>query len=413
MSQDSVATAAYQGVAAQAANGRTIHKLFGWNVNSRKRWTPTNEQKERFAKLRLLIIDEVSTCDVSIIGKVEVSLRLLLDNPSKLFGGIHVLLVGDWLQQLPVAGQPAFIAASEILHAHNGRDAGSADYLDRVRGINAYRSLNFVVILAENVRHRNDEVWKRILDKWRVGRYDDADIAYVNKIAYNENWTSDRADKTSYCPIIVTSNAIRVEFNSSALQAFCRESGAVFHCFPAQVTRPHHHLSNIQRKLLTCIREDKTSGMPISLEIAVGSMVQCTKNVSNHFKLANGCIGTVVAITPAQNDDIRVRVVDGVEEHQHSLPPEVVFIRLKDYSDRSFHPEFPFGVVPVCQRYERGISVKLPDRQFSVCIRQVPLVLAYSLTTEKCQGLTLTEWFLLRFDIQHDAHHNDHHFMLR
>ncbi|GMF40486.1 unnamed protein product [Phytophthora fragariaefolia] len=252
-SQDSVATAAYQGVAAQAANGQTIHKLFGWNVNSRKRWTPTNEQKERFAKLRLLIIDEVSTCDVSIIGKVDASQRLLLDNPSKLFGGIHVLLVGDWLQQLPVAGQPAFIAASEILHAHNGWDAGSADYLDRVRGINAYRSLNFVVILTENMRHRNDEVWKRILDKWRVGRYDDADIAYVNKIAYNKNWTSDRPDKTSYCPIIVTSNAIRVEFNSSALRAFCRESGAVFHCFPTRVTRPRHHLANIQRKSLTCI----------------------------------------------------------------------------------------------------------------------------------------------------------------
>ncbi|GMF61875.1 unnamed protein product [Phytophthora fragariaefolia] len=103
-SQDSVATAAYQDVAAQAANAQTIHKFFGWNVNSRKRWTPTKEQKERFAKLRLLIIDEVSTCDVSITGIADASLRLLLDNPSKLFGGIYVLLVGDWLQQLPVAG---------------------------------------------------------------------------------------------------------------------------------------------------------------------------------------------------------------------------------------------------------------------------------------------------------------------
>ncbi|GMF61876.1 unnamed protein product [Phytophthora fragariaefolia] len=150
----------------------------------------------------------------------------------------------------------------------------------------------------------------------------------------------------------------------------------------------------MQRKSLTCIRDDKTSEMPISLEIAVGSIAQCTKNVSNHFKLVNGSIGTVVAITPAQNDDIRVRVADGVEEHQHSLPPEVVFIRLKDSSDRSFHPELPLGVVPICQRYERGISVKLPDRQFSVCIRQVPLVLAYPLTTEKCHGLTVDRMVL-------------------
>ncbi|KAJ8554959.1 hypothetical protein ON010_g9524 [Phytophthora cinnamomi] len=189
-SKDSVVTAAYQGVAAQAANGQTIHKLFGWNVNSRRRWTLTNEQKERFAKLRLLIINEISTCDVSIIGKNDASLRILLGSPSKRFGGIHVLLVGDWLQQLPVAGQPAFLAASEILHEQKGRETASSDFLDRVRGINAYRSLNYVVILTENMRHRNDQVWRAILDKWRVGQYDDADIEHVNKIAYYENWTT-------------------------------------------------------------------------------------------------------------------------------------------------------------------------------------------------------------------------------
>jgi hypothetical protein len=99
---NAVMTAAYQGVAAQSANGQTIHKLFGWCVNSKRKWKPTHQQKLRFAELKLLILDEISTCDVKILGMVDASLRELMNKPSRAFGGVHVLLVGDWLQQLPV-----------------------------------------------------------------------------------------------------------------------------------------------------------------------------------------------------------------------------------------------------------------------------------------------------------------------
>lgn len=94
---EAVATAAYQGVAAQAVDGVTIHKLFGWGINRRRKWTPTRDQVERFAKLKLLIVDEISTCDVKILGLIDSSLRQLTGRVSILFGGVHVFLVGDWL----------------------------------------------------------------------------------------------------------------------------------------------------------------------------------------------------------------------------------------------------------------------------------------------------------------------------
>ncbi|ETN12062.1 hypothetical protein PPTG_09710 [Phytophthora nicotianae INRA-310] len=390
-SAESVATGAYQGVAAQAANGQTIHKLFGWYVNNKKPWTPNQEQKERFARLKLLIIDEISTCDVGILGKIDASLRKLLDKPTLLFGGIHVLLVGDWLQQLPVAGQPAFLTLDEAVPV---RRKNSSDYLDKIRGLNAYRSLNCVVILTDNMRHREDPVWKTMLDKWRLGKYDNADIDHVNNVAYDHNWTSRNIGTKCYCPIIVTSNALRAEFNSSALRAFCKQSETILHRFPATVSRPRHRLTNAQRRSLDCIRDDKTGGMSIVLEFAAGSMVQCTKNVSSQFKLANGSIGSVVAFTSASRDAIQVRTVNGIQEHHHSLPPDIVFVKLKDYPTRSFLPGLPQGVVPVCKKSERGVQVKLPDREFSISITQVPLVPAYCLTTEKCQGLTVEKMIL-------------------
>lgn len=46
--------------------------------------------------------------DVQILGRIDTSLRVIMKQPNIRFEGLHVLLVGDWLQQLPVAGQPAF-----------------------------------------------------------------------------------------------------------------------------------------------------------------------------------------------------------------------------------------------------------------------------------------------------------------
>lgn len=342
-------------------------------------------------KLKLLILDEISSCDVSILGKIDLSLRKLLDKPTEVFGGIHVLLVGDWLQQLPVAGQPAFLPVDDVLQI---RRKDTTDYLDRVRGINAYRSINCVVVLAENMRHKHDPVWSAMLDKWRLGNYEDTDIELVNKIAHDENWISRNIDTKSYCPIIVTSNALRAEFNTLALRAFCKQSGLILHRFPATVARPRHELTQTQRKSLDSIRDDKTGGMPIVLEIAIGLTVQCTKNASSLFKLANGSIGTVAAFTRAQNDDIQVHVVNGIEEHHHSQPPDIVFVKLKDHPICSFLPGLPPGIAHVCRRNERGVQIKLPDREFSISVCQVPLILGYSLTTEKYQGLTVDKMIL-------------------
>lgn len=112
--QDAIETVAHQGVEAKAANGQTIHKLFQWSVNSNcytKRYSL--EQKERFAPLKMLILDEASTADVKLIGMIDHALRELKNKPNAVFGGIHILFVGDWLQQLPVAGVPAFVSDQE------------------------------------------------------------------------------------------------------------------------------------------------------------------------------------------------------------------------------------------------------------------------------------------------------------
>lgn len=77
------------------------------------------------------------------------------------------------------------------------------------------------------------------------------------------------------------------------------------------------------------------------------------------------------------------------EEMLHSTPPEVVFGKLRGYEDVQFLPFLHVGVTPVRLRCEKSVEVKLPNRSFCIDVELVPVTPAFSLTTEKCQGLTL------------------------
>ncbi|OWY91429.1 LOW QUALITY PROTEIN: hypothetical protein PHMEG_00039996 [Phytophthora megakarya] len=64
---EAVGTVSYRGVAAQSVNGETIHKFYGWIFEN-----AATGQREKMCKLKLLIMDEVSTTDAKIIGMIAV-----------------------------------------------------------------------------------------------------------------------------------------------------------------------------------------------------------------------------------------------------------------------------------------------------------------------------------------------------
>lgn len=88
------------------------------------------------------------------------------------------------------------------------KSSDAAVYFDRVREFEVYKNVDCVVMLIENMRHRSDPTWRDILRRWRYGDYIQSDIDFVNRICFTENWTSTHANLTSYCPIMVTSNAL-------------------------------------------------------------------------------------------------------------------------------------------------------------------------------------------------------------
>jgi hypothetical protein len=194
---NAVKTMAFQGVAAQAANGETIHKCFGWRLHGvDDNWRPNADQEQTFAAVKLIIIDEISTTYAKFIGQIDICLRKIRQRDAVL-GGIHTLFVGDWLQQLPVEGKAAFerYPASRSLssrrnpHENERGQQKSVACLQHVRGTIVYEQMTTVVILTENMRHRSDPTWAAILDRWRFGTYTQADIEVVNQTCHNRQWT--------------------------------------------------------------------------------------------------------------------------------------------------------------------------------------------------------------------------------
>ena len=55
----------------------------------------------------MLIIDEISFLDEDNIRKLDRHLRKLKEK-DVMFGGIHIVFVGDFFQMLPVRGSPLF-----------------------------------------------------------------------------------------------------------------------------------------------------------------------------------------------------------------------------------------------------------------------------------------------------------------
>ncbi len=91
------------GVAAIQVGGQTIHSFFGipprlLNPDEVK---PRVHIRRLLKKLDRVVIDEISMVRADLLDAVDISLRIARDRPEP-FGGVQMVLVGDFLQLPPV-----------------------------------------------------------------------------------------------------------------------------------------------------------------------------------------------------------------------------------------------------------------------------------------------------------------------
>ena len=144
-------TALTGSAACEIPNGKTLHSQAG--LTSRK--IPL-KLKETWNTTKMIIIDEVSFLDEENIRKLDKNMRKLKESDS-MYGGIHVVFVGDFFQMLPVRGSPLFKANTLQFNA-----------------------INRAVFLNVSHRFENDPEYGDIMRRFRLGKVLKEDIHKIN-----------------------------------------------------------------------------------------------------------------------------------------------------------------------------------------------------------------------------------------
>ncbi|XP_035711708.1 ATP-dependent DNA helicase PIF1-like [Folsomia candida] len=157
-----------------AATGKAAFNVFGMTLHSAFRLPPNqyagkmtpldhgscNTLRCKFEALKVLIIDEISLVSLKMFTQIDQRLRQIL-GVDELFGGVSLLVVGDFYQLSPVFGQFVFEDSKEIL----GPIIGNPLW-------NRFRQFE----LKEIMRQKDDAKFATALNRLSMGMLEEEDI---------------------------------------------------------------------------------------------------------------------------------------------------------------------------------------------------------------------------------------------
>ena len=153
--------------AAILLGGETYHSVLGFTKGTKK--ITQQKVKKRIMNTHVLIIDEDSMLGIHSLMKIDSRCRELKCIPNVPFGGISIILIGDFFQLKPVKDSP--------LYSNQVKGVLSKACLSEYR-----RLFNTVVILRENWRQKIDPYYADLLLKMRTPPITDVGfvVSFIN-----------------------------------------------------------------------------------------------------------------------------------------------------------------------------------------------------------------------------------------
>lgn len=296
--------AAYTGVAASIIDGKTTHVIA--QVSRKSKAGMSNDSKGKLQSFWryfiYLIIDEISMIGKSFFAMLSRHIGIGRAKPGKpesdlSFGGINVILCGNFHQFPPVAVGPS----EALYYLMNTLKDSTEAQLERT----IYEEFDTVVILRQQVRCK-DLIWDAFLKRLRMGEVREADLRLLRSLVI----TSADCPPTDFscapwseCHLVTPRHAVRRLWNDAAIRKHCSESGQRLFICSAN--------DKIKKKALTMreryavaghqfaddgTRKRKTQDLPHTVEIAVGMRVMVTSNLETDLDITNGARGVITDI---------------------------------------------------------------------------------------------------------------------
>jgi ATP-dependent DNA helicase PIF1 len=258
---------AMTGSAAILINGTTLHSFLGIGLGKDSveylisKILKNSKLKKKLSNLNILIIDEISMLNDELFTKISEIFKIIKKSTQP-FGGIQIILVGDLFQLAPIECNYCFLAPE-------------------------WDNTEFSTFLLEsNMRQKNDQVFKNILDKLRWGKCSDDDFKillslkktiFPNTIIptrlYSKNNDVDRINNSEYIKLLVSSNDIKA--------------------FSYNILYPINPTKNVATKSWI-----KNLKIPETINLCVGAQIMITHNINIDAGLINGTRGVIIDLFP-------------------------------------------------------------------------------------------------------------------
>jgi ATP-dependent exoDNAse (exonuclease V) alpha subunit len=252
-----VSVTATTGLAATHLGGTTIHAWAGIGVMDD---LPSNfaehvskGRRDIIEKTDVLIIDEISMLHDFRLDMVDMACRLVREQPDAPFGGIQVIMSGDFFQLPPI----------------NRGDSRAGRF---VVYSNAWRDLDPTICYLQEQYRQDDEQLLGILNALRAG---DVRRHHAEMLLERGDVELPDGDLTE----LHTTNVDVDRINNTRLEALYGDE----YTYEQSTTGSANYVENLQRSVLA----------PSALKLKEGALVMAVKNATDR-KYANGSLGVVV-----------------------------------------------------------------------------------------------------------------------
>ena len=344
-----IAVCGTTGISSYTIGGITINSFMGIGTGEQdldtlvKRIRRKNGIRDRIQQIDILIIDEISMASAELFEKINAICQYIRKSTSP-FGGIQVVLTGDFLQLLPVFNKVQ-------LNCSNSNSKKSKTEEEDTRLIfespvfRKYFTPKNIINLTENFRQDNQD-FIQLLMRIRYGKHTTSDIDTLRSRLIS-NLTSTPSDLDSFVHLVSSNKQAQI----INLTNMTNIDSAPFEYKSTFIEQGNPDISG---ELTRELQSQFSQKGIVNITLKQGARVMLIKNLSVEDGLVNGSVGTITHFECINNIYYPVVQFDnGIK--QLVLPTE-------------WELEFD-------NSSSKGV--------------QLPLMLCWALTIHKCQSLTL------------------------
>jgi len=435
-------TGAFTGSAASNVNGSTISGMLKDSKHSNESLTLSLKNiaglVHQVGQMRFLIIDEVSMISCHMLSKLDARLKQASSESKKhiMFGGVHVIFFGDFIQYPCVAGtdlyepisphvqnkdsksNPIEIEEDELDDDESGDESGDEndvpekekDITSHITGRTLWSQLNYARFLTQQMRCQ-DTGYLSMLTELR-NRSTTMANQHATFLA-TRTLGSSTSDRDATCaefanaPIITTRNAVRVAINFSKAKVHAKTSNKKLVILMARdrTSAKAGPLDLEERKKLLHKLDNKTENLPGMLPLVSNMPLVVKANIATELGICNGtrCFFSRIVMDP----DEPVVNLDSTptERNVHFLKKIPLFIVVKvpnpkfkkfDFLEeeivedsngkKTLYREFP--IFPVRSSFKHDIRTGGVTETKTISRSQFPLLPGYAITGYTAQGQT-------------------------